>query len=112
MSDHHALEPDYGTGKKNLSIYVVGLVLCIILTLIPFSVVEYKLLSKGMTLLVLAVAAIAQFLVQVICFLRLSVATEQGKINVLSFIFSIVVVLVIVGGSIWIMVNLNYNMMH
>ena len=38
--------------------------------------------------------------------------TEQGKLNVMSFMFTIVVLAVIIGGSLWIMFHLNYNMMH
>lgn len=112
MSDNHLTEPDYGTGKKNLTIYVTGLVLCIILTLLPFRAVSHHLFSRGNTLFFLGVCAVAQFLVQVVCFLRLSASTHQGKTNIMSFIFSVVVVLVLVGGSVWIMMNLNYNMMH
>ena len=112
MSDHHLLEPEYGTGKKNLWIYIMGFLLCIVLTLVPFGAVHYSWFSRTHTFLVLCLSAIIQFLVQVICFLRLSAATEQGKVNIMSFIFSFVVVLVIIGGSVWIMVNLNYNMMH
>ena len=123
MSDDiHNLEPDYGTGKKNLRIYFVGFLLCVLLTLIPFGLVEQHLtqlsskvaltLSHSSLLLVLFLAALIQFIVQVVCFLRLSSGTEQGKTNILSFVFSIVVLVVIIAGSVWIMYHLNYNMMH
>lgn len=105
-------EPDFGTGKKTLSIYAVGLLLCVILTLVPFAAVMYKPFSYSVTFTILVVCAIVQFLVQTICFLRLNVRTEQGQMNVLSFVFSILVLFVIVGGSLWIMWHLNYNMMN
>lgn len=108
----HGHEPDYGTGKKTLAVYVTGLVLCIILTLIPFAAVMSGKLSHSMTYAILLISALAQFFVQVICFLRLNTATQQGMINVLSFVFAIVVLMVVVGGSLWIMWHLNYNMMH
>ena len=119
ISKHH--EPDYGTGKKNLKVYLVGFVLCVILTLIPFHMVDHALPSiesgtlshgtKAFLFLVMFSCAIVQFLVQVACFLRLTSKTSQGVTNILSFVFSIVVLVVIVGGSVWIMANLNYNMM-
>lgn len=112
MSDSHAIEPDFGTGKKTLLIYVTGLLLCILLTLIPFGAVLWNKIPKGATFVIIYTAAIVQFLVQVVCFLRLNTRTEQGMINVMSFIFSIIVLLVVVGGSVWIMWNLNYHMMH
>ena len=122
MNDIKNLEPDYGTGKKNLTIYVVGFIACIVLTLIPFELADQfssqvkagvpTSLSFSLLLCLLFLCAIIQFVVQVICFLRLSAETTQGKTNIMCFIFSIVVVFVLVGGSVWIMYHLNYNMMH
>ena len=112
--DHTAVhdEPDYGTGHKTFGIYLFGFIACIVLTLIPFAAVMYHPFSHGHTFLIMIVSAIFQFFVQVICFLRLNTKSEQGLINVLSFMFSIVVLLVLIGGSLWIMYHLNYNMMH
>ncbi len=112
MTDaHHHVEPDYGTGKKTLGIYTFGIFLCVVLTLIPFSVVMYSMFSKATNFAIIYTAAILQLFVQVFCFLRLNSDTEQGKINLMSFIFTIIILLVIVGGSLWIMWNLNYRMM-
>lgn len=112
MSHTHATESDFGTGKKSLSIYVIGIALCIILTLIPFAVVMHGKLSHSVIYTVIFLSAILQFFVQVFCFLRLNVQTEQGKLNVMSFIFTLVVLAVIVGGSLWIMWSLGYHMSH
>lgn len=114
MTDLHAVatEPDLGTGKKKFSIYVTGILLCVLLTIIPFWTVMSGEFSRAMTFTIIFTSAVLQFLVQVICFLRLNTKTEQGVMNILSFIFAIVVLVVVVGGSLWIMMNLNYNMMH
>ena len=112
MSDSHAVEPDFGTGKKKLSTYSIGFVLCVILTLIPFGAVMHQEISNKLTFAIVYISAILQFFVQVNCFLRLNTQTEQGKMNVMSFIFAIIILLVVVFGSLWIMWNLNYNMMH
>ena len=114
MSDGHeeSMYADYGIGKKTLGIYVTGFLLCIVLTLIPFYAVMYHIASKPALLVILFVTAIAQFFVQVICFLRLNNRSEQGKINVLSFVFTGIVLLVVIGGSVWIMTSLNYFMMN
>jgi len=108
----HNTEPDYGTGHKSLGIYVTGFVLCIILTLIPFATVMYTSWSLDMKFAILFASALVQFFVQTVCFLRLNVQTLQGKMNVMSFAFAIVVLIVVVGGSVWIMWHLHYNMMH
>ncbi len=112
IESHHTQEPDFGAGKKTFNTYILGVVLCVILTLIPFAVVMKGSLSHAMTYAVLITSAVAQFLVQVVCFLRLNLITTQSRINIMSFIFAIVVLIVIIGGSVWIMWNLNYNMMH
>lgn len=105
-------QSDLGMGKKSLGIYSLGVALCVVLTLIPFAAVDLKLFSHATTLLVIFIAAIAQFFVQVVCFLRLSFKTEQGRVNIFSFLFAGFVLFVIIGGSMWIMWHLNYNMMH
>ena len=105
-------EKDLGTSKKTFSVYFTGFVLCLILTFIPFMSVIHKIASNQVLMLILLVTAILQFLVQVICFLRLNNKTEQSKMNTLSFVFTGVVAVVVIGGSLWIMGNLNYFMMH
>ena len=108
----HASEPDYGMHDKKLSVYIVGILLCVILTLLPFGVVMNGHLPYGEILGVILVSALLQFFVQVFCFLRLNYSTEQAKMNTMSFLFSLVILGVVVGGSLWIMWTLNYRMMH
>jgi cytochrome o ubiquinol oxidase operon protein cyoD len=109
---HKAGQPDYGTGKKNLGIYLTGLIICSILTLAAFGTVMANALTKWQTFAIIYSAACIQFLVQIVCFLRLNTQTEQGRINVMSFIFTGVILGSIVVGSIWIMWNCNFNMMY
>ncbi len=111
MHHHEISQPDYGTGKKKLGIYVVGLICCSILTLIAFGMVMANMFPRWAVFTVIYSAACMQFLVQLFCFLRLNTQTKQGKINVMSILFTGVILLFIVAGSLWIMWNLNYNMM-
>ncbi len=112
MQHHEERLPDYGTGKKKLGIYVIGLISCTILTLIAFGVVMANQFSKWQVFATIYIAACIQLLVQVICFLRLNVQTEQARINVMSILFTGVILLSIIIGSLWIMWNCNFNMMH
>ena len=112
-ANSHALDAiDYGMGKKKQLTYLVGFALCVILTFVPFSIVMHRSLSTHATIASIYGFAVLQFLVQTLCFVRLNARTEQSRLNLMSFIFFIVILLVIVFGSLWIMVNLNYNMMH
>jgi cytochrome o ubiquinol oxidase operon protein cyoD len=108
MSHHEVGQSDYGTGQKKLGMYLAGVISCIILTIIAFWAVMSQRFSKLEVLTIIFSAACIQFLVQVICFLRLTTETEQGKTNVMSFIFTGVILLCFVVGSLWIMNNLNY----
>jgi len=66
--------------------------------------------SKGTILAVVIVTAVIQVLVHLYYFLHLSTSTDQ-RWNLVAIIFSAVIILIVVVGSIWIMWNLNYNMM-
>jgi len=105
-------EADYGTGQKKLGMYLIGFISCSLLTLLSFWSVMSQRFSKLEVLAVIFSSALIQFLVQVICFLRLTAATEQGKTNIMTFLFTVVILISIIVGSLWIMWNLNYYMMH
>ena len=102
---------EHGTGQKTLKAYIIGLILCVILTLIAFGLVEHKPLATNDIFIALSVLAIIQLFVQAICFLRLN-CSEDGRWNLLPFLFTIFVIAVLVGGSLWIMYNLNYDMLN
>jgi cytochrome o ubiquinol oxidase operon protein cyoD len=112
MGHDHNEKADFGTGQKKLSVYIFGLVLCSILTIIAFWAVMSERFSQMTTFVIIYGAACIQFFVQLICFLRLNTQSEQGKTNVMSLVFTGVILLTIIVGSLWIMWNLNYYMMH
>jgi cytochrome o ubiquinol oxidase subunit IV len=111
--EHNGMsEADYGTGQKKLGMYLIGFISCSLLTLLSFWSVMSQRFSKLEVLAVIFSSALIQFLVQVICFLRLTTASEQGKTNIMTFLFTVVILISIIVGSLWIMWNLNYYMMH
>ena len=84
--------------------YIIGFGLSAIFTLTAFWLVTQPVPREWLigTLIVLA---IAQFVVQVVCFLHLGQDKSHWSVIVLAFAIFIVVVLV--GGSLWIMGNLE-----
>lgn len=102
----------YGTGKKKLSVYLLGVVLCVILTSISFLTALYSNLSVSIILVIIFVSAILQFIVQVVCFLRLNTKNEQSRMNLMSFIFMLAILFILISASLWIMWSLRYYMMH
>jgi cytochrome o ubiquinol oxidase subunit IV len=103
---------DYGTGEKKLSTYLIGLSICVVLTLLAFWSVMHPMFDRMNTFIVIYSLACIQFVVQLIFFLRLNTTTPQGKNNVMALIFTIIILICVVFGSLWIMYNLAYNMIH
>src|SRR3990167_5676858 len=110
MSDHSAQTMKYGAKAKTLKSYLIGLFLSLIFTFTAFTLVGKHLLGIEGLYITLTALAVAQLFAQVICFLRLNVS-EEGRWNTMPFIFTFIIVGVLVGGSLWIMYNLNMNMM-
>jgi cytochrome o ubiquinol oxidase subunit IV len=105
-------ESDFGTGQKKSGMYLIGFISCSLLTLISFWSVMSQRFSKLEVLALIFSSACIQFLVQVIFFLRLTTQTQQGKLNIMTFLFTGVILTSIICGSLWIMWNLNYYMVH
>lgn len=93
--------------KKYLS-YVVGFVLSIVTTLIAYFAVVYRLFDAHVLMYFVLTIAVIQLAVQMIFFLHIG---RGSRWKLATFLFTIFIVILIVVGSIWIMENLNYNMM-
>lgn len=101
--NHH----DHGSVKS----YVTGFILAVILTVIPFGVVMGGGFdSRALTIGLVILCAVAQVLVHMIYFLHMNSAAEEGW-TVLSTIFTVVIVVIMIAGSLWVMFHLNTNMM-
>jgi cytochrome o ubiquinol oxidase subunit IV len=91
--------------------YVIGFVLSVILTAIPFWLVTGGVIAdKSTTVLVVAAFAAVQVVVHMIFFLHMNGKAEGGW-NLLALIFTGVVVLVVLSGTLWVMYHMNHNMM-
>lgn len=102
----HAATGGSGAGKGRPATYVTGFVLAIVLTVIPFALVMSGALPAGATLGIVFTAAVVQIVVHLHYFLHLDASSEQ-RWNLTAFIFTVIVIVLIVGGSIWIMFNLQ-----
>lgn len=101
--------PEHNT-KSSLASYIVGFCLSVILTVIPYLLVVRHAICNCYLANVIVLCALAQLFVQLKFFLHLSFS-PKARGSLLSFIFTAIIVLVIVFGSIWIMHDLNYFMM-
>lgn len=99
-----------GVSRGSLKSYLTGFVLALILTAIPFALVMRGTWSAAATLAAIFVAGIAQILVHLHYFLHLD-TTSAARWNVLAMIFTLLIMILFVGGTLWIMWTLNYRMM-
>jgi len=95
--------------QHGLWTYLIGFVLAVILTAIPFYVVITHALPPQRALLVIGIAAILQVLVHLRFFLHLNF-TSTPKENLLAIVFTPVLIFIMVGGSFWIMFDLHTRM--
>lgn len=105
--DHHNHSAG---GHGNMTQYVVGFILSILLTVVPFWMVMHGVSSLDGRLAVIAITAVIQVAVQLVFFLHMD-ASEQQKPFVGAFAYTIVSVAILVVGSIWIMNYLHTMMM-
>jgi cytochrome o ubiquinol oxidase operon protein cyoD len=99
----------HNADRGTLSSYVTGYIFSIYLTVTAYLVV-YNHLFSHLTLTILIIGlAFVQFIVQIVFFMHLGRETKpRWKLAVM--LFMIMVVLILVGGSLWIMSNLNVRM--
>ncbi|MGX1318701.1 cytochrome o ubiquinol oxidase operon protein cyoD [Bradyrhizobium sp. USDA 377] len=104
---HHGDDHAHGT----FSSYMLGFVLSVVLTAIPFwLVMSGALPNKQITALVIMAFAIVQIVVHMVYFLHMSAKSENGW-TMMALIFTIVMVVIALSGSLWVMNHLNSNMM-
>jgi cytochrome o ubiquinol oxidase subunit IV len=89
--------------------YGVGLGLAILLTATSFFVAGTDLVWQPSIPVAIVVLAIAQMGVHLVFFLHITTGPDNTN-NVLALAFGVLIVVLVIGGSLWIMANLNHNM--
>jgi cytochrome o ubiquinol oxidase operon protein cyoD len=115
--DHHRHAADDGhhghdnTPHSTLRGYLTGFALAVVLTAIPFWIVMAKVFDKPSTtaFVVLGIAAV-QIVVHMVYFLHMNGKVEGGW-SMLALMFTMVLVVITLSGSLWVMYHLNHNMM-
>jgi cytochrome o ubiquinol oxidase operon protein cyoD len=89
--------------------YSIGFVLAIGLSVMSFYLARSTLVWPPSIPIALSVLAIAQMGVHLVFFLHITTGTDSVN-NVLALAFGLLIVMLLVFGSLWIMSNLNANM--
>lgn len=105
--DGHAGSVPHGTKQS----YMTGFVLSVILTTIPFAVVmSGGFASARLTAFLVLAFAVVQIIVHMIYFLHMSMKSESGW-TMTAMIFTVIVLVIAIVGTIWVMYNMDANMM-
>ena len=114
VSHSHHHDDDFledGIPHVNAKDYLTGFLLSVVLTAIPFWLVMAKVLpTPTITTLVILGFAMVQVVVHMVYFLHMDAKSESGW-NLLALIFTAVLVIIVLIGTLWVMHNMNANMM-
>ncbi|WP_407149198.1 cytochrome o ubiquinol oxidase subunit IV [Bradyrhizobium sp. ORS 86] len=119
-SDSHALPSNAGdhghhahdaAAHGTLSSYLIGFGLSVVLTAVPFwLVMTGAIADKQVTALIVLLLAAVQIVVHMIYFLHMNTRSENGW-TMMALIFTVIMVVIALTGSLWVMHHLNINMM-
>ena len=101
-----AVSPNHGSTKS----YLTGFILSVVLTLIAFGLVMGHAVPASVAVPGIALLALVQVVIHLFYFLHMD-ASEGGRWNLMSFVFAVLVAVILIGGTAWIMVNIAMNMM-
>ncbi len=117
MSGHadtgHGAHGDHGHDDHGASFkgYMTGFILSVILTAIPFWLVMTGVLeNKNATAIAIVVFAAVQIVVHMVYFLHMNGKSEGGW-TFTAMVFTIIIVVIVLSGSLWVMYHLHANMM-
>ncbi len=100
-----------GESHASVKSYMIGFVLSVILTAVPFWMVMTKFFDNPATtaFVILGIGAV-QIVVHMVYFLHMNSKSEGGW-TMLALLFTLVLVVITLSGSLWVMYHLNHNMM-
>jgi cytochrome o ubiquinol oxidase operon protein cyoD len=102
---------DDGRDHGSMKSYLIGFFLSVILTAIPFWLVMTGAIeNKNWTIAIVVAFAVVQIVVHMIYFLHMNTTSDAGW-TMMALIFTIIIVVIALSGSLWVMYHLNVNMM-
>ncbi|KAA0078012.1 cytochrome o ubiquinol oxidase subunit IV [Tardiphaga sp. P9-11] len=102
---------DDGRDHGSMKSYLIGFFLSVVLTAIPFWLVMTNAIeNKNWTIAIIVAFAVVQIVVHMIYFLHMNTTSDAGW-TMMALIFTIIIVVIALSGSLWVMYHLNVNMM-
>ena len=101
---------EHEEATANILSYTTGFGLAVLLTIASFIVSQTNLLWAPGVAVGLVVLAFAQIGVHLVFFLHIGTGPDHTN-NILALAFGLLIAFLVIGGSCWIIANLNANMM-
>ena len=95
--------------RHELRSYLIGFVLALGLTLIPIALIFWGEFGYAMNIAILGICALAQFVVQLRFFLHIGLSRQKRE-DLQLILFSLLLLTIMAGGTIWIIGNLGMRM--
>jgi cytochrome o ubiquinol oxidase operon protein cyoD len=91
--------------------HLTGFFLAAVLTIVPFVCVGFDLLDRATAMTMVAIAAVMQILVHLHFFLGIRLSTKPND-NLIALAFAGLLIFIMVGGTLWVMYDLNARMAY
>lgn len=106
----HGAAHDHGAGHVRVQSYVIGFALSALLTAVPFGLVMAGTVPAATAVPVCVGLGAVQIVVHLVYFLHMNAASSRSW-NMAAFVFTVVIVAILVAGTVWVMYHLDMNMM-
>ena len=94
--------------RKDLRSYVWGVGLALLLTLVPFALLHWAAMARLPLLIVIGALALVQMIVHFRFFLHITFSQKREDLQLI--LFSTLLLIIMVGGTLWIMGSLALRM--
>ncbi|MGH6818482.1 MAG: cytochrome o ubiquinol oxidase subunit IV [Methylovirgula sp.] len=101
---------DGAAAHGSVKSYVTGFLLSVALTFVSFALVMSGAAPAATIIPICIALGVAQIVVHLVYFLHMNGASTQSW-NMAAFVFTLLIVAILVGGSLWVMYHLDSNMM-
>jgi len=88
----------------------LGFMLAVLMTVGAYRIVAHSHISASMLTFTLLGMGVLQATIQLVFFLHLGLEAKP-RWNMIMFLLMVIIMIVLIGGTMWIMHNINYNVM-
>ncbi len=110
MSAAHGHAEGHHGSHGDVRSYLIGFFLAAVLTAVPFGLVMSGMLPPGSAAPVCMAFAAVQIVVHLVYFLHMN-GNSTRSWNGAAFVFTLVILVILLVGTLWVMHNMNMNMM-